>query len=202
MCNQKPRRSSFLQQLNVSRFLQRSKWCLLLQRHIFGLLAPGNRSKVSFAAQNISLSEGGAATGEVTAEMLRDLGVSYAIIGHSERRALGETDEQVAQKVQLAFAHKITPIVCVGERSRDGDAKYLTFLRAQLHAVFSILSPKERAQVIIAYEPIWAIGKTANEAITPSDLTEMMLYIRKVIGAYIPGKGVAKVRVIYAWRLS
>jgi triosephosphate isomerase len=162
-----------------------------------GLLSPGNRSKVRFAVQNISLSVGGAATGEVTAALLHDLGVEYAIIGHSERRAMGETDEMVVEKVKLAFANKITPIVCIGESSRDGDAKYLTFLRAQIHAVFSVLSPKERAQVILAYEPIWAIGKTANEAITPADLTEMMLYIRKVLGAYIPGKGAEKVQVIY-----
>jgi len=162
-----------------------------------GLLAPGNRSKVAFAAQDVSTVEGGAATGEIPAELLRELGVQYAIIGHSERRARGETDEIVVQKVQQAFAHGITPILCVGESSRDGDAKYLTFLRAQIHAVFSILTPKQRQQIILAYEPIWAIGKSAAYAITPADLTEMMLYIRKVIGAYVPGKGAAKVRVIY-----
>jgi triosephosphate isomerase len=140
-----------------------------------GMFAPGNRSKVSIASQDLSLSTGGAATGEITAALLSDLGVTYSIIGHSERRAMGETDASVSEKVQHALANKIIPIVCVGESDRDADAKYLTALRAQLHAVFDPLAPKQRAQVVIAYEPIWAIGKPANEAITPDDLTEMVL---------------------------
>ena len=162
-----------------------------------GVFAPGNRSKVSFAAQDISSGSGGAATGEVTAAMLRDIGVSHAIIGHSERRALGDTDAIVSEKVKQAYANKIVPIVCIGERERDMDAKYLTFLRAQIHAVFSPLSPKERQQTILAYEPIWAIGKTAAEALTPSDLTEMVLYIRKVLAEYVPGNGVSKIKLLY-----
>jgi triosephosphate isomerase len=162
-----------------------------------GMFAPGNRSKVSIASQDLSLSTGGAATGEITAALLSDLGVTYSIIGHSERRAMGETDASVSEKVQHALANKIIPIVCVGESDRDADAKYLTALRAQLHAVFDPLAPKQRAQVVIAYEPIWAIGKPANEAITPDDLTEMVLYLRKVIGAYIPGRGVEKIQILY-----
>ncbi|MBA3789441.1 triosephosphate isomerase [Patescibacteria group bacterium] len=162
-----------------------------------GLLAPGNRSKVGIAAQDLSTVSGGAATGEITSSMLRSLGVTHVILGHSERRALGETDAIVSEKVRQAFSNKIIPILCVGERERDADGKYLTFLRTQLHAIFSILSAKEKFQIIVAYEPIWAIGKTAEEAITPNDLTEMMLYIRKVIGAYIPGTGSSKVSVIY-----
>jgi triosephosphate isomerase len=162
-----------------------------------GILAPGNRSKVVFASQDLSLSAGGAATGEVTAAMLADLGVKYAILGHSERRALGETDVIVAQKVAHALANKVRPIVCVGERERDIDAKYLGFLRAQIHAVFEPLSPKDREQVIIAYEPIWAIGKTASDALMPTDLIEMVLYIRKILGEYLPGKAVLNVKIIY-----
>jgi triosephosphate isomerase len=162
-----------------------------------GLLSPANRSKVAFAAQDISLSAGGAATGEVTAALLRDLGVTYAIIGHSERRAMGETDEIVAEKVRNAHANKIIPVVCVGERERDADAKYLKLLRAQINAVFEPLSPKERQQTILAYEPIWAIGKTAEDALAPHDLTEMVLYIRKILGDYLPGAGPAKVKLLY-----
>jgi triosephosphate isomerase len=162
-----------------------------------GVLSPGNKSKVAIAAQDVSASTGGAATGETTAALLRDLGVKYSIIGHSERRALGETDEIVSEKVRHAHANNIIPIVCVGERERDMDAKYLKFLRAQIHAVFQPLSPKERQQTIIAYEPIWAIGKTAAEALSPNDLTEMVLYIRKILTEYIPGKGASKIKLIY-----
>ena len=162
-----------------------------------GLLSPTNRSRVGIAAQNISAGTGGAATGEVTAALLKELGVTYALVGHSERRALGETDAMVSEKVRHAHANKITPIVCVGERERDPDAQYLKFLRAQIHAVFEPLSQKERQNTILAYEPIWAIGKTAAEALSPSDLTEMTLYIRKVLNDYLPGRSGLKVKLLY-----
>ncbi len=162
-----------------------------------GLLSPSNRSKVAFAAQNISAGTGGAATGEVTAALLKELGVTYTLVGHSERRALGETDEMVSDKVRHAHANQIIPIVCVGEKERDPDAHYLQLLRAQIHAVFEPLAQKERQQTILAYEPIWAIGKTASEAMSPRDLTEMTLYIRKVLGEYLPGRSALKVKLLY-----
>ncbi|MES2225562.1 MAG: triose-phosphate isomerase [Patescibacteria group bacterium] len=164
---------------------------------LLGLLTPGNRSKVRFGAQDVSDSTGGAATGEVTAALLSGMGVKYVIVGHSERRAQGETNEVVASKVSHALAHGLTPIVCIGERERDADATYLHGLRAQLAAVFAPLSQKERMEVVVAYEPIWAIGKTAADAITAHDLREMVLYIRKVLEEYLPGKGASSIRVIY-----
>lgn len=160
-------------------------------------LAAGNKSKVAFAAQDVSKTAGGAATGEVSAQILASLGIGYAIIGHSERRAMGETDLDIAQKAQHALAHGIVPILCVGERERDSSAQYLGLLRAQIAAVYGVLSHQERLQVMIAYEPIWAIGKSSLEAITPPDLTEMVLYIRKVLSDYLPGKASAKTRVLY-----
>jgi triosephosphate isomerase len=162
-----------------------------------GFLAAGNRSKVAFASQDLSIGDGGAATGEIPAKLLADLGVSYAILGHSERRTLGETDAMVSDKVRRALGSKLTPIVCIGERSRDDDAKYLNFLRSQISEVFKPLSPKERSQVVLAYEPIWAIGKSAAEAIQPHDLTEMILYIRKVLSEYLPGTAAGKVQILY-----
>ncbi|KND50044.1 MAG: triose-phosphate isomerase [Parcubacteria bacterium C7867-008] len=149
-----------------------------------GLLAPGNRSKVAFALQDISDSTGGAATGEITAAAAQALGARYVIVGHSERRARGENDDVVRSKTQHVLAHGMTPILCVGEHERDADAQYLQFIRAQITAVFSALSAKERTQVIIAYEPVWAIGPQATGVITPEDLSEMILYIRKVLGEY------------------
>lgn len=160
------------------------------------LIASG-RSKVRFASQDLSLATAGAHTGEVTAAALAGAGASYAIIGHSERRAAGETNTDVLEKVRHALANKLTPIVCVGERERDIDAKYLKFIREQVAAVVAALSPKERLSIVIAYEPIWAIGKSASEAITSTDLAELILYIRKVLGDYIPGKGNQKVRILY-----
>ncbi len=162
-----------------------------------GMLAVGNRSKVEFASQDVSLSTGGAATGELTAAALADAGASYAILGHSERRAMGESDEMIAEKVRHALANRLKPILCIGEKERDQDARYLSGLRAQIAAVFAPLSQKERMQTVIAYEPIWAIGKTAAEAITPADLGEMVLYIRKVLSEYLPGRGAEKATILY-----
>jgi len=164
---------------------------------LLGVLASGNKSKVAFAAQDVTKQSGGAATGEVAAQLLSSIGAKYAIIGHSERRAMGETDEDIAQKAQHALANGIVPILCVGEKARDEGAEYLGALRAQIGAVFSALSHQERLQVMVAYEPVWAIGKSSLEAITPPDLTEMVLYIRKLLSDYLHGKASARTKVLY-----
>ncbi|HYE22960.1 MAG TPA: triose-phosphate isomerase family protein [Candidatus Paceibacterota bacterium] len=182
---------------SAKRLTQYADIVLAMPHPYIGMCGGSAKSKVALAAQDVSISTGGADTGEVTAGTLASLGVSYAIVGHSERRAKGETDEMVLEKVKRALAHNITPILCVGEQERDPDAKYLNTVRAQLSAVFSQLSQKERLAVVVAYEPIWAIGKTAAESIQPVDLEEMVLYIRKVLGEYLPGKSPLKVRVIY-----
>jgi triosephosphate isomerase len=160
------------------------------------LLARGNRSKVAFAAQDVSAGLGGAATGEVTAATLADSGATYAIVGHSERRALGETDALISEKLQHALAHGLTPILCVGEKERDDASAYLAFVRTQIASALEPLSPKDRARVIVAYEPLWAIGKSAADAIAAHDLAEMTLYIRKVLAQLLPGKG-SKSTVLY-----
>lgn len=162
-----------------------------------GMLAVGNKSKVAYSAQDISDSTGGAHTGETTGAMLAGLGVTYAILGHSERRASGETDAVVSSKATHALAHGLIPIICIGEKERDADAQYLGFLRGQISTIFTPLSQKERMSVVLAYEPIWAIGKTADEAITPADLNEMILYIRKVLAEYLPGRTPEKVKILY-----
>jgi triosephosphate isomerase len=162
-----------------------------------GFVVSEKRMKVGISAQDVSDTTVSAATGEVSATTLKRMGVSYVIIGHSERRARGESDALIASKVQCALASGLTPIVCVGESVRDKDALYLSTLRSQIDAVFAPLSPKDRASVIVAYEPVWAIGKSAAEAITPVELSEMVLYIRKVLSNYSIGKGSGKATIIY-----
>ncbi len=177
--------------------VRRVKLVLVPPAPLLGLLAPGNRSKVSFGAQDVSTTTVGNATGEVSAAVLRSIGAKYVIVGHSERRAMGETDAVVAEKVKRVLAEGLTPIVCVGERERDADARYLLGLKQQIGSVFAPLDPKQRLSVIIAYEPLWAIGKQAADSIAASDLGEMVLYIRKVLGNYLPGKAAAKAVVLY-----
>ncbi len=161
------------------------------------LLAAKNKSRVQFAAQDVSATTGGAKTGEMTAQTLAALEISYVIIGHSERRAMGESDAVIAEKMRHALAHGLAPILCVGEHTRDTNAEYLSFVRAQIASAFAPLSQKERMAVVIAYEPIWAIGKSAADALPAHELAEMILYIRKVLGEYLPGKAPAKIRVLY-----
>lgn len=160
------------------------------------MLAKG-KGTVALAGQDVSVTLGGATTGEITAGTLKSAGASYVIVGHSERRAMGETDEIVLEKVRHVLAHGMTPVVCVGETVRDQDAQYLKVVRAELASLFGALSLKESKEVIVAYEPIWAIGKSAAESITNEDLREMVFYIRKVIGEYLPGKAAQTIRVLY-----
>jgi len=162
-----------------------------------GMLANGNKSKVKYAAQDVSLTTGGAHTGEISAQMLEGIDATYALVGHSERRAMGETDAVVAEKARHALAHGIAPILCVGERERDAGAEYLSLVRAQITAVFAPLTPKERLTTVIAYEPVWAIGKSAADALPPHEVMEMVLYIRKVLGDFMPGKAPAKTKILY-----
>ncbi len=161
-----------------------------------GVLAPSTGG-VSIGAQDVSSTIGGATTGEITAGLVAELGAAYVIVGHSERRAMGETDEIILEKTKHALAHGLIPVLCIGERERDEDATYLKVIRAELASIYAHLTQKERMVVVVAYEPIWAIGKSASEAITAGDLREMVSYIRKVLGDYLPGKAPQKTKILY-----
>ncbi len=164
---------------------------------LLGALAVKNTSPVGFAAQDVSATTGGAKTGEATAQIYAAAGATYAIIGHSERRAAGDTDTIIAEKLAHTLAHGLTPVLCIGETERDGEGRYLALVREQITLAIEPLTPKERAKIIIAYEPLWAIGKTAAQAIGPNDLAEMVLYIRKVIAELLPGKSSRRSLVLY-----
>ena len=161
-----------------------------------GLFA-GNKGGVALASQDISDTIESTETGEIAAPLLKEMGVKYAIIGHSERRARGESDALIAEKVKRALANGITPILCVGERERDQDARYLSLIRSQITSAFKGVPPKDMLDVVIAYEPVWAIGKSDEDAIQSHDLNEMVLYIRKVLGDFVPGKGASRIKVLY-----
>ena len=164
---------------------------------ILGALAVGNRSAVAFAAQDVSATLGGPETGEAVAGAFAAAGASYAIVGHSERRAGGDTNDLVAVKLSHIIAEELVPVLCVGERERDASGQYLAFIREELTSALAPLAPKERARVTIAYEPVWAIGKGAADAIHPNDLAEMVLYIRKVLAELLPGKSAGNARILY-----
>ena len=134
---------------------------------------------VGLGTQNVFSESQGAYTGEVSAPMLKDLGVSHIIIGHSERRAMGETDEMISKKVLAALEAGIHPIVCVGEAVRDAHALYLDTLKNQIKNSLANVPKKLLNQIIVAYEPVWAIG--AKEAMDSATIEEMTIFIKKVL---------------------
>ncbi|HUX80892.1 MAG TPA: triose-phosphate isomerase [Candidatus Paceibacterota bacterium] len=184
----------------VSKKISRTSTCAIVlapPAPFLGTLAPTNKSSVAFSAQDVSLTAGGAHTGEVTAAMSASTGASYTLVGHSERRMSGDTTAIVAEKIRHAFACSLTPILCIGEKERDTEGRYLSFIREEITSALSSLTPKERLKIIIAYEPLWAIGKNALSAIQPHDLVEMVLYIHKVLAELLPGKNSQHVRILY-----
>lgn len=148
-------------------------------------------------AQNMHWEENGAYTGEISPVMLHDLGVQYVIIGHSERRQyFAETDETVNKKVQSAFRHELTPIVCVGERLEERESgQTQQVLKQQVEGAINGLQREQVAQLVIAYEPVWAIG--TGKASTAEDANLQIFFIREVI-ASLYGKEIADdVRIQY-----
>lgn len=143
-------------------------------------------TNVKIGAQNMHWEENGAYTGEVSASMLKELGVEYVIIGHSERRQyFNETDETVNQKVKAAFAHELRPIVCVGEtleQREQGITKQV--ITNQTKLALEGLTTEQVENTIIAYEPIWAIGtgKTATSEDANNSIQEIRQEIAQIYG--------------------
>lgn len=153
------------------------------------------KTRLAIGAQDVSHEEAGAFTGEVAVSMLKSLGVTYIIAGHSERRALGESDERVAQKAAVILKAGLTAVVCIGEKKRDVQGDYFGVVETQLRAILKSVPASALGRLVVAYEPIWAIG-TGKHA-TPEDVQEMKLFIQKVIADAIQRNAVAKVRVLY-----
>jgi triosephosphate isomerase len=152
----------------------------------------------SLASQDIFFSTEGSHTGSVTADILKSFGVRLSIVGHSERRALGETSEVVATKVRTAFASGIVPLVCIGESERDEAGDHLQVIQDQLKFSLEGIRRKEDAEkLIIAYEPVWAIGKRAAEAITSTDLAEMVIFIKKALTDIFGREAADAIPVLY-----
>jgi triosephosphate isomerase len=143
------------------------------------LLNTRTESPVAIGAQDVYFEESGSYTGEVSPIMLKDLGVTYAIVGHSERREKGETDEIISKKVQALLETGIKPIVCFGEKERSENGSHLDFIKNQIKNSLNKVPKKNISNLIVAYEPIWAIG--AKDAMQPEDIYEMSLFIKKVL---------------------
>ncbi|MDD2648842.1 MAG: triose-phosphate isomerase [Eubacteriales bacterium] len=159
-------------------------------------------SSIKLGAQNVHFKESGAYTGELSAKMLKECGVDYVVIGHSERRQyFGETDETVNLRVKACVAAGMTPIICVGEKKEQREAGYTNALVSyQTLIALEGLTDKEVAKAVIAYEPVWAIG--TGLVATDEQANETIGVIRKAIaGKY--GKATAnKTRIQYGGSMN
>lgn len=148
---------------------------------LFYALLTAQGTNIKIGAQNMHFEEKGAYTGEVSAQMLKSIGVEYVIIGHSERRQyFNETDETVNKKVKTAFKHELKPIVCVGETLEQREAgKAEEIITNQTEKALEGLTDEQVQNTIIAYEPIWAIG--TGKTATKEDANNTIMEIRKKI---------------------
>ncbi|NEU30151.1 triose-phosphate isomerase [bacterium LRH843] len=161
------------------------------------LVKEASGTDVKIGAQNVHFEEKGAFTGEVSPVALADLGVDYVIIGHSERRELfAETDESVNKKVHAALKHGLIPIMCCGETDEEREAnKTNTIVQSQVTAGLAGLTEEQVKQVVIAYEPIWAIG--TGKSSTAEDANDVCAYIRSVVAESYSAEAARAVRIQY-----
>ncbi|HAH58510.1 MAG: triose-phosphate isomerase [Lentimicrobium sp.] len=150
-----------------------------------------------FGVQNISEHESGAYTGEISAAMVQSMGAKYVILGHSERRQyFGENDNAVAKKIELALRHELTPIYCCGEALEEREnGHHFNVVESQLSDALFKLSEDEFKRIIIAYEPVWAIG--TGRTATPEQAQEMHAFIRSSVAAKFGHDAASEVSILY-----
>ncbi len=149
----------------------------------------------AIGAQNVHAEKLGSHTGEISLSMLKSFDVRYVIVGHSERRMSGETEEEVNKKVGAVIKNGMTPILCVGESRRDQSAQYLGEIEHQIRSACAGLSRTKLGELVIAYEPVWAIG--SGQTATPADIHEMKLFIEKTLSDLYGRNYAQKVRILY-----
>uniref|UniRef100_UPI00359030CC Triosephosphate isomerase n=1 Tax=synthetic construct TaxID=32630 RepID=UPI00359030CC len=155
------------------------------------------RKDIQVAAQNCYTKASGAYTGEISAEMLKDLGIPWVILGHSERRHIfGESDELVAEKTKYALDSGLSVILCIGETLEEREAgKTMDVVARQLKAIADKITENDWSKVVIAYEPVWAIG--TGKVATPEQAQEVHAEIRKWLAENVSAEVAESTRIIY-----
>ena len=152
---------------------------------------------VYLGAQDVSAVKGNSHTGSVGIDMLKEMNVKYVIIGHSDRRNAGDTDEIIAQKLEVTLKENIKGILCVGEKERNEKGDYFHHIKEQIILDTKKIKRDMLKNLIIAYEPVWAIGKSEREAIEPEKLHEMTIFIKRVLSDIFGNENAQKVPVLY-----
>lgn len=157
-------------------------------------LAGTPKSPVFLGSQDCHSEDKGPFTGEVSTTQLYEFGTRFVIVGHSERRKMGESEEAINRKVRAVVMGGMTAIVCIGENERDAHGEYYETIKNQIHSALKDVPKKLLGNLVIAYEPVWAIG--SKEAMSPSDLHETYIFIKKVLRDSF-GMASDGIRVIY-----
>jgi len=203
-----------LDHLQATHLVQKLDWTLRDAKHDYAavevaVLAPftdlrsvqtlieGDKLKLRHGAQDLSVHDAGAYTGEISGAFLARLGCHYVAVGHSERREYhGEDDAVVGAKLKAAYKHGLTPILCVGEglevRKENG---HVAHVLAQLDAALDGITPEQVRSLVVAYEPVWAIG--TGEVATPADAQEVCAAIRTRLAELYSGDTADGIRILY-----
>ena len=203
-----------LDHLQGTHLVQKLDWTLRDAKHDFGAvevvvvppftdlrsvqtLVEGDRLALRYGAQDVSPHDSGAYTGDISAAFLAKLGCTYVVVGHSERRdGHGETDEVVASKAVAAYRHGLVPIVCVGEGLEVRQAgEHVAHVLAQVEGSLAGITAEQAATLVIAYEPVWAIG--TGEVATPEDAQEVCAAIRGKLAELYSAETADRVRILY-----
>lgn len=156
-----------------------------------------NETNIKLGAQNLYKEEQGAFTGEISPLMLKDIGCEYVILGHSERRKyFKETSEEVAKKTKVAFTHQLLPIVCVGENLEERESgQFKEIIKQEIEALFHEIDSVYASKLIIAYEPIWAIG--TGRSSSPEDADSVIKFIRQLFLSQYGINVAEQIRILY-----
>lgn len=154
-------------------------------------------STIRTGAQTLSHHEYGAHTGSISGDMLKKNGVTHVIVGHSERRAAGESEKEIHAQLSAAAKAGLTSILCVGESERDAGGAYFSTITDQITSAMPGFPKSEIHRLVVAYEPVWAIGKSAADAVRPVELREMSIFIKKTLADLFDRKDALRVPILY-----
>lgn len=153
--------------------------------------------KVSLGAQDVSAGSSGSHTGEIGTDLLKKSGVKYIIVGHSDLRSNLDTNEIVKEKMLESLKAGFKVVLCVGEKERNEHGDHYHEIKKEIEDAITKLPRKFSNKLIIAYEPIWAIGKSEKDAINPEQLHEITIFIKRLISDILGPKEVSKIKILY-----
>lgn len=154
-------------------------------------------TKISWGAQNCFEQEKGPQMSKISPSMLKTSGIKLVILGHSENRKEGEQDDLINQKMKLSLKNGLEVVLCVGEKQRDEDGLHFNFLKKQILGALNGIGKNYLKNILIAYEPVWAIGEEADGVITDKQLQEVVIFIKKILVEKYNINDFKEVRILY-----